>query len=278
MNSLRRPLATAVLALMLSFPLASCGLFGGSENVEDSTLEVTSARYALTFGDIIRGPRRVLNRPSSSLGIFAGLFLSAGNFVDNQSALQGVQAQAAYHAEPGEEQLEDTFALLQEFGAVLQVDVPDLLNRSDNRTETFNRYLEGLSNITERSTRRADELRENLDTLEEEERVQRRAASDLDRAIRNAIADQDYVTAGEMQPELAKAQGVLAETESKVAQQEVVVESFDDLLEVAERQKTVLEENREVILAGLRVVDLPGAESLGILENATTRRRNAIGL
>ena len=269
----KRGIAVALLAMLLS----SCSLFGGQE-VEDSTLTVTSARYAITFGDIRRGPRRILNRPTSSLGVFAGLFLAAGSFVDTQSALQGVRAQASYHAEPDEQQLEDTFGLLQEFGTVLQVDIPDLLNRSDNRTQTLNQYLIGLTNITERSMRRAEEVRQNLDELQVTERAQRRAAADLDRTIRNALSDKDYVTAGENQPALAKAQGELAETESMIAQQEVVVESFEELLEVADRQKTVLEENREVIIAGLTVVDLPGAESLGILENANSRRRRGLGL
>ncbi len=271
----KRAVSVALLAVLVS----SCSLFGGGSNtVEDSTLTVTSARYAITFGDIIRGPHRLLNRPTSSLGVFAGLFLAAGSFVETQSALQGVTAQAAYHAQPGDQQLEDTFGLLQEFGTVLQVDIPDLLNRSDNRTDTLNQYLIGLTNITERSTRRAEEMRQALDALQDTERTQRRTASDLDRAIRNALSDKDYVTAGEKQPELAKAQGVLAETESTIAQQEVIIESFEELLDVAERQKNVLEQNREVIIAGLTVVDLPGAESLGILENANSRRRSGLGL
>lgn len=190
-----------------------------------------------------------------------------------QSALAGVAAQAAFHALPGDDQLDATFALLQEFGTVLQVDVPDLLNRSDNRPQTFNSYLAGLANITERSSRRAEEVEVALDTLQDTQRTQRRAVSDLERAIRNAITAKDYATAGELQSQLGAAQKMLTETESDIAQQEIVQNSLEDLLDIAAEQKLVLEENREVIIAGLRVINLPGADSLGILENAANRRR-----
>lgn len=257
--------------------LSSCGWFNTAAP-DTSGIEVQGARFALTFGDITHGRRRTSNRPTAPMGVFVSVYLSGGGFTLAQGAVRAVIAQAMFHATPSEEQLENTFQLLQEYGAVLQVDAQDLLNRSDDRPSTLNEYLTALKNITERSRRRMEELEQIVDSLEETERTQRGETAQFDRAIRESLRAQDYVAAGERQPLLAEAQAKLAETQSTLEQQQDIIHAFEELLEVADRRIVLIEENREVIIAGLRVVDLPGAESIGILEQATRRRTPGGGI
>jgi hypothetical protein len=269
---MRSPLLRATAAIGLCLALAGCG---GSQTAvdNDANLDVQGARFALTFGDIVRGRRTVSNRASARLGVFTGMYLSGGGFLASNSARIGVLAQVKYHAKPGEEQLENTFQLLTEFGGVLGVDLADLLNRSTDRTDTLNAYVEGLENITERCTLRLAELRTQLTDLQLEQREARTAAATLDRNVRTALREEDYVTAGELQPDLAQAQAKVAEMDSRVRQHQQIIGAYDDLLEVSERRQLAIDQNREILIAGLKVVDVPGAEALGVLEQQSVRRR-----
>ncbi len=259
----------------LAVALASSALAGcfGSRTTQ-TTFVPQSAVRALTFGTLDRIKTEV-NRPTSSLGIFASLYLSGHGFTKATSAPAGVVAQVKYHAKPSEEDTNTAYSLLEEFGIVLQVDIPDVLNRSDNRAETLNSYFTGLQNITERSRRRATVIQASIESLQLERKTRQRTVTDLDRVIRAALKDQDYSTAGSKQAELAQAQSQLTDTESQLDQQQTLLDSFENLLDVADRRLEAIDKNREILIAGLKAVDVPGAEDLGVIQQEAQKRRRS---
>ncbi len=267
---MKSPILKAAAGVSLCLILGGC--FGSGTSEPDAELSVQGARFALTYGNIRTGARTVINRPSASIGVFTGLYLAGGGFFGSTSARTGVMAQAQYHAKPAGD-LDDTFALLTEFGTILGVDVADLLNRSADRTETMNNYLEGLQNITERAKLRWEELGTDLKELQAEQREARTAANALDREVRNALQTEDYATAGEKQPELAEAESKVAELDSNVRQLQDVIRTYDKLIEVADKRILAITENREILIAGQKVINVPGTESLGVLEEERIRSR-----
>ncbi len=261
--------------MTLVMTLASCGGKKAADTAS-TTVDVQGARFALTFGDIVRGRRILSNRPSAPLAIFTAVYLSGGGFLGSASAIQGVLAQAQFHAKPGTDQLQNTFDLLTEFGTVLSVDIADVLNRSQDRSTTMNEYIAGLQNITERCTQKLAELEQELTDLQTQQRTARQTAGDLDREVKKALQDEDYAAAGEKQPDLAAAQSKVAEIDSNVKQEQAIIQAYKSLLAVSDKRTKAITENREILIAGLKVIDVPGADALGILEQQNLRSR--IGL
>ncbi len=265
--------------LLLSALLTACSFGGGGNAAAGTTLKVHGSKNAVLFGDI-NDPRPVSRRPAAPLGIYTAIYLSSGGFYAAAGAVNAAIAQVRLTGKPSQDVLDTTIALLQEFDTVMQVDVTDLLNRSDNRAETLDAYLQGLKNITERATQRTTEIEQFTQSLEKTRKDLRSQVSAVDRAARDALKNQDYVLAGEKQQELGTLQGELAKTESSLKQQQQMDNSYDDLIKLAGLRIGAIEKNREVIIAGLRVNDVPGADDLGILEtqNGTRRRTNALRL
>ncbi len=259
-------------ALLLSTVFCT-GCFGGGGATTSAPLTVRGAKDAVLLGDIDH-PRPVVRRPSAPLGIYTAVFLSSGGFYVASGAVNAAIAQVKLTGRPSQDVIDTNFALLQEFDTVLQVDIADLLNRSQDRAETLDAYLEGLTNITERARQRMFDMDQYLETLQKTQKDQRSSVSTIDRAARDALKNQDYVLAGEKQQELGKVQADLGKTEADLKQQKQVRSSYDDLLELADRRIKAIEENREVLIAGLKVNNVPGADALGILEGGTTTRRS----
>ena len=265
--------------LLLSAFLSACS-FGGSKNASTGTpLIVRGAKDAILFGDI-NDPRPVSRRPAAPLGIYTAIYLSSGGFYAVAGAVNAAMAQVKLTGKPSQDVLDTTLALLQEFDTVMQVDVTDLLNRSDNRAGTLDAYLQGLKNITARATQRTTEIEQYTTSLEKSRKELRGQVSAVDRAARDALKSQDYVLAGEKQQELGTLQGELAKTDSSLKQQQQVRNSYDELIKLSGTRIGAIEENREILIAGLKVNNVPGADSLGILEtqNGTRRKSNLLGL
>jgi len=147
-----------------------------------------------------------VTRPSATLGIYVNHFLGRGIAPYTTGVLRDLEAQTLLLAEFDPLGSDSTFALLQEFGNVLQVDVADLLNRSNDRPATLTAYTDGLSNITERSKLMREELQSRIDTLRTQERDARGVATQVQKRITDAYRKEDYATAGSLQEELSASQ------------------------------------------------------------------------
>lgn len=210
-------------------------------------------------------------RSSSLLGVYLSHHLLQE--VIFRSALAGVTAQMAFLSESSQEQ-DESFALLETLGSILQVDVPDMLNRSPERSAAFDTYVSNLQNLSKQGKTHLDGVIQHLEDLNRDRRTKRAEASKNQSLLNRAIRDGDFSTASGLQKNLIEQEGAVAVVETEIDQQRSIKNLFEDMLDVADRRLAVMVANRAAILAGITVVDLPGAEDLGVLRNGTRLERS----
>ena len=153
-----------------------------------------------------------------------------------------------------------------------------ILNRSNNRPESFDAYLSQLRNLTELMNRKILEMDTNIETTDDQRRTQRRTVQDLERTIRRALADEDFQTAGANQQELQAAKGRLTELETSIDQTDDLKERFEELVQVGEDRIIALVNNRRIILSGLKVVDVPGIDEFELIDDSRRSRRQNLDI
>lgn len=256
----------------LSLLLLSCILLSACKK-EEPTLEALpsfgSAKSSLFTARALTDQVLSITRPSSTLGIYSGLFIAQGIFLHTESALAGLETQKMIIAGQSGPISDETFALLQEIGNILQTDVNDILNRSTDRRHTLDFYVESLRSSITLVERKIAELEEQLEQLKDARKSQRNEERDIERAIKQAMKERDYASAAPLEKKLAKASSNRAETETKEDQAKDILKRFEDILEIADERLIAIQRNRQVLLSGLHVVNVPGIEDLGILEKET---------
>jgi len=243
-----------------------------SKTPPSTSVTVSGATSAALYAVELVQQTVVSSRPSASLGVYASLYVSQGGFFGVQTAMAGIDAASSLVKPLDPDALDEAYLLLQEFGGVLQEDVPDLLNRSIDRPSALNEYVTGLSNITLRAQQKANELDAAIDDKNRERQVQQRALSDIDRRVRDASRLQDYATVGTLQRNRSEAQAELDGTNSDIKRLRDIFGIYEDLLDIAVERSAAIDANREILIAGLQVIDIPGIEDLDILLDSKSRR------
>ncbi len=261
--------------LLLCLFLASCG---GNDEGEDSNTPSETVSGAKSGAFTIQALAEKAStwktqRPSASVGLFSSMFLALGEFLPSSSAVDGVESQIKFIAGQQGATTDETFALIQEFGSVLQTDIVESLNRSSNREQTLNQYITILKETGVRMERRKKELEEQLDIQKKERVEQRKVVRDIQRQVDNGIRDKDYILAGSLQQSLAEAEGALAEIETQESLTESIIDHYDDLLEIGTERYNAMVKNRQLLISGLRVVDIPGVDDLDIIYKEPYKER-----
>lgn len=256
-------------ALILTLLLAGCG----SEKKNEPTTETTGASNPQDVLEDVSelatlDPSRA--RPSAMLGFFVVRFISERDARLIQTSVRGVGSLMLL-VKDEQLNLDETFQMLQELGSVLQVDVAEMLNQSTNRAEALNVYIQSLQNIGDQSTAKVEELESLADSHRTRQREQQKVVTDIDREINKALRDKDYATAGSLQPSLIDEQKKLAEIEGELDRTRQILNVFKDLLKIAEQRLNAIEQNKEILIAGLKVIELPGVKELKILEDINRR-------
>ncbi len=266
---------TAIAGVLLSLSILSACSKQAAKPAELPTVSAPQAGV-MVGTEIV--PPNLAARPSSLIGLYTSLFLAdQGGFFPVHAAAAGVLAQVTFHGTPSPGTMDDTYSLLQEFGTVLQVDVNDILNRSDNRAQTLDEYLTGLHNITVRARQRSSDLSEYVQTLQAQDRAGRQAVSDLQTSVQKALQAKDYATLATLQQDMTTEQTKLAQIESNLKSQTVIQNAFKTLLQVSQQRTDAITQNREVLVAGLKVVNVPGIQDLGILEGLNGKSGGSFG-
>jgi len=206
-----------------------------------------------------------LVRPGAPLGIYVGLYLAHGATLPIRGSLLGMDAQIALLRAESSVERDETFALLEEYGTVLQVDIIDTLNRSTDRVKTLDGYIRSLEAINERITQKGEELEVRLDAIGDERKEQRNVVRTIEREIRTAMKDQNFSVAGAKQEVLTKEEGTLAEIETREKHTKSVLKVLNTLLDIGQERALAITKNREILVAGLHVVDVPGISDLGLI-------------
>lgn len=210
-------------------------------------------------------------RPGALLGVFSTYHLS-GRVQTVEGARTGIDGQTILlFADRLHEQ--ESFALLEQLGLIVGVDINDMLNRSVDRRQSLDVYLASLLSQLQESREHTVVLEQQLAVLREEQRTRRRSVNDMQRTLNQALRDRDYGRAGSMQQQVIRAQGELTQAEAELDRLEDILDIFDDLLEVGQQRYLAMEQNREVLIAGLTVVDVPGVEDIGLIRESDRREQ-----
>lgn len=264
-HSMKEKSLWALIAIAL---LTGCATSGGTGTTLPSVSGGKSATVALS--SLV--PRVIPPaRPSGALGIFSSIYLSQGFFLSADAAKEALTSILRIVAHI-EQPLDDLADLLQTLGDAISVDMVDLLNRSPDRVLTLDQYLTGLGNAIDNGDRKQTEITASLETLGAQRKEQQRLVRDLTKAQKDAVTAKNYTLAGEKEGELMKAQTVLSQTELTEKQTKDGQSQLKKLLDLAKKRKAVIEENRELLLSGLKVTDIPGLEDLGLVNKATSSR------
>ena len=261
-----RRITMGLLAILL---ITGCTQKSNDTTTHDQLLDTTGAISGIVATvklTIQHKEHYEIIRPSASLGLYATLHLAQGAFLQVQTAKAGIEAQQKLLIGQMEPESSETFSLLKEFGIILQVDIADMLNRSTDRQEALERYERSLANITELAQRKERELAALEETLRTQQKEQRNTVRALQKAINDALKAKEYEVASAKQEENTSANAKLAETETRLEQTNDIQKIYRELLEIAEKRQRALAENRKILIAGLKVMNVPGVEELGILE------------
>lgn len=256
MNSLSRGL----LIVTTSVLLVHCK---GQEADTPTDTSVVGARSAIVATyDLFSGPVMHM-RPGAILGTYVTQYLM--NTSVFRSALMGIGAQdyLFFDAEASED---ESFALLTKFGSALQINIADMLNRSTNRPSAYDDYIQNLTDLMQQSTERHAALEEDLKDIQTDRRDKRRIAAQIQSQLNDALREQDYSTASDLQKQIIDAKAEAARVQSQEDEQRSVIRLFENLLAIADKRLYAMTSNREALIAGIKVIDVPGVKDLGLIE------------
>jgi len=260
---------TAILALLIPcLLLTSCG----GENVEEVT-DVSGAKSGILIMNLISNHIFTFTRPSATIGVYAGIYTSQGVLLPVITAQKGFESISKILAGYAQANTDENFTILREIGDVLQVDIVDLLNRSNNRVQTIDNYTQSLRNTGILTERKINELTATYDNLTTKRKAERKTARDIDRNLNTALKDQDYSAASTYEEELAYANSALAETTTKEKQAKDMIDRMEGLYDITGDRLQAVETNREILIAGLRVINVPGIFDFNILEKGKSWKK-----
>lgn len=213
-------------------------------------------------------------RPSALLGPYLAAFLSLPLSDANHAAVSGVLAGTEMLYGDDEGFRDESYALLEELGLVLQVDLIDHLNRSLERQMALDTYRDSLIEIATRAQEHlTDVLESRDDQATEEVRELRNRTTQIQRNLNAALREKDYASAGSHQASLSVVQGELAIATSDQKEIRNIINLFEDSLDDAAIRLQAIDANRDALIAGVTVTDVSGAEDLGVLQDAPRRTR-----
>ena len=193
------------------------------------------------------------------------MYIAQGSLIQSLTALKGVDAQLKLLDSDTSVTKDETFVLLEEYGSILQVDIIDTINRSTKRGTALDRYIKSLATLNERMKKKEEELNERLDSIKKDRREDRKKVRGIEREIRKSEKEGDYVSLGSHQTSLTKAQAKLAETETREKEIKRTLDVYESLLRVGEKRLGAISKNRQILIAGVHVIDVPGVEDLGLI-------------
>lgn len=259
------------LLLTLGFLLASC------RGAPAEQRQPSAARGALITADVIalQSFGRHVVRRAAPLGVFVSEYLSVAPLAAlANGAVKAVAVQSAI-IDAQQNVTEPDFELLQAFSDALQVDVSDLLNRSPDRKAALDAYSEALTNVATRANDRFRELTEAEPDQSDLVRALRKEVGAIDRAIKGMLKDKDFTGAAEQQKLLTEKQSELSKEELKLKQSEEMINTLDTLLTIYGERILAIQQNREALITGVTVVDVPGIDDLKLIERTRTRSRRS---
>ena len=155
--------------------------------------------------------------------------------------------------------------ILQEFGSLLQIDLTAMLNSTQDRPRALNQYLESLKAATQVAKEVQGELEEKIDSTKDQIKDLKKSERAAKKEVKRLFDEEDFAAGGAKQNELSEIELQLAKMESEEDRTEDTLGHYENLTGIADKRIEAIKKNREVLIAGLKVVDIPGVDDLEIL-------------
>ncbi len=213
-------------------------------------------------------------RPAAMMGVFAADYLDSRSLSLAQSALMGIRAQQRIDElnDPVAGSAATVYSVMQELQLAANLDVSDLLNRSTDRAKTLDDYVRDLNAIIQKGARTNDALAAEIVSLTDERKTVQANITALGKSQKEATQSSNFQVAGEIQAKLDAAQARQDEIDRQLQADKEAQKALGTIGGVAVARKTAIEANREVLIAGLKVVDLPETGNLGVLQTSSGSR------
>lgn len=235
-------------------------------------ISVSGGRSALQTIDLVinHTPPPDAVRSAALLGLFVSQYVATSAAAQGVGgALLGVGVQSHIMENQGSVTDPD-FELMQAFADALQVDVADLLNRSPDRQKALDTYSTALTNVATKANDRYKQVISATNEVKTLNRTQQSAKNAADRDLTKALNDKDFTNASEKQKKLLETQQAFAESDLKLRELTELSNTLDKLLTLYGQKILAIEQNREILISGLKVVDVPGIEDLKIIQRNTS--------
>ena len=260
---------TATLAYILSLVLLTgCG----SKNTQNIDV-VSGAKSAVVSIYRIASKSTSIMRPSATIGVYSGIFTAQGIVLPVIASTEGFDAITKIMQGQSQISSDENFTVLREIGDVLQVDIIDILNRSNNRLDTINNYTQSLRNTGILTERKINEITATFENLSIQRKEERRTVQEIEKNLKNALKNQNYSEASTFEEQLSEANAKFALTKTKEKQAKDMIKRMENLLEITGDRLQAIENNREILIAGLRVINVPGISDLNILEKGKSWKK-----
>ena len=242
--------------------LTSCG---GEVTNTPSTESVSTAKSALYVQSLFSDPQAP--KSSSALGVFTTYLLETESASRAEGSQAGVESLRDIEGTSPEEDYEEkSYEILRSLGTVIQTDLIEVLNRSTDRTAALNTYLESLIAVDQHGSDQLTKLQSDMETIDDERKTVRKERSAAKREVKNLLKNSDYEAASQQQKKLADIELNLAKIEAERDRIKELKKQYEDFLEISGDRIAAIENNREILISGLRVVNLPGIKDLKLIE------------
>lgn len=237
-------------------------LLGGCKAVEEVTeYQVRAAQSSLRVSFALLRETEAAEPavPSPLSAIKSGALLSREETdLRFPPALPGVP-------EPGAEGVIHDAALLERLIELLRQDVRELLNASPDRAETLDEYTEALSSHLQRGEVRLRALRDREESLRDDEDRLKRVIDELRENLDGAIRGGEGGNVAALMEDLTERHEAFAEVQTELIVVQRSLEALDRVLPTLKERLHAIQANREALIKGVRVIDLPGVEDLGLI-------------
>lgn len=240
--------------LLLAFLfLGACARGGDDKALEAASAAQSSLRTALELAE----GRDEQPVPASVAGLLAGMFFAR---MDPSQTPEPVEP-----PEGSEEMRVDT-ELLNTLVKLLSTDVQDLLNHSGNREDALDVYAESIETHAQYGHIRLRALQDKADAAEDDRRRHERRTRELRNEIDDAINSGNASRISLLTDELIQKQKLLGEADADQIVSSSLAEAYEDVLAPLGERLSAINANRDALIKGVTVTDMPGIEELKIIE------------
>ena len=261
------------IILTASLLLTAC--FGGESDVVslDSIQSARSGvRVSMEFIEIAQAEE---SQPAVIAGTKAGLALS-----DIEST-NGTLPKPIDTGIPDNKVKEDT-ELLETLIKLLATDVQNLLNRSPNREVALENYIKTIESHVQKGHIRLLSLRNREEDLRDDTKRLERSSKDIRDELDSAINEGRASSVSALTNQLVARQTELAEARADLSVTSRILEALEEIIEPLGERIDAIKLNREPLIKGVHVIDIPGVDDLKIIETEDgvprIRRKSSRGI